>query len=385
MKLKTARLVESFAESKTLALAAEAKRMKAEGRSVINFAVGEPDFNTPKAVVQAAFEAAKKGLTKYTAVPGLPEVRKAVATRLSKDYGFDFSWESVVLSTGGKQAIYHALQAVLNPGDEVLIPAPYWTSFPEMVKIVGGLPVIVQPQGDRLQASDLEKAVTQKTRMIIFNSPSNPAGTVFSRDEVQSFMKSLGSHPIAWLLDDTYYGLVYGEAKWASPLQIDPSFFERSIVVGSSSKSYAMTGWRIGWSISPKPIADAIAKLQGQVTSNPSSLSQAALLQAMKESPLIIEDFRGRFDQRRQFLMKELESFEGLEWMRPDGAFYCFIKLGSMISGSVSEFCEKLLEDQGVCLVPGEAFGAPEYARLSYALSEEEIKEGLARLKSAMG
>lgn len=384
MKLETAKLVGTFAESKTLALAAKAKKMKAEGRSVINFAVGEPDFNTPEAVVQAAFEAAKNGQTKYTAVPGLPDVRKAVAARLSEDYGFSFSWDSVVLSTGGKQAIYHALQAAINPGDEVLIPSPYWTSFPEMVKIAGGVPVIVQPSGERLQASDLEAAVSSKTRLIIFNSPSNPAGTVFSRDEVQSFMRVLEKHPIAWILDDTYYGLIYGEAKWASPLQIDPSFFERSIVIGSASKSYAMTGWRIGWSISPKSIADAIAKLQGQVTSNPSSISQAALLKAMEMSPTIIDDFRGRFSKRREFLMKELSRFSGLEWMKPDGAFYCFFKLGGLISGSVAAFCEKLLEEKGVCLVPGEAFGAPEYARLSYALSEEEIKEGLDRLESAL-
>lgn len=379
-------LVAKFEESKTLALGARAKKMAAAGKSIISFASGEPDFNTPSSIVEAAYLAAKSGQTKYTAVNGTPALRSAVASRLNQDYGVDgFEADRVVISTGGKQAIMHGLQAILAPGDEVLILSPYWTSFPEMVKLAGGTPVIVEASDQRVTAADLKKKISAKTKAFIFNSPSNPSGLVFTEQETKELMECILDKNIWLISDDTYYALVYEPAKWVSALRIFPEMIDRSLVVGSTSKSYAMTGWRLGWVHAPEVIAKAITKIQGQVTSGASSISQAAAVEALTNSHHYAEEFRLKFKERRDFLLGRLASISGLNWTEPEGAFYCFIRLDKLVGkGQVSAFCERLLEEFGVCAVPGEAFGQPDFARLSYALSEQQIEEGISRMERAL-
>lgn len=381
MKIKTASLVDRFAESATLALAAKAKKMMAQGRDVINFAVGEPDFNTPDGVIEAALKAAKAGQTKYTPVAGVPSTRAAVAKRLTADYGCDFKDSEVLISHGGKQALFHFFQASLEPEDEVLIPVPYWTSFPEMVKMAGGKPVYIRPETGRLKPEDIELAITSKTKAIILNSPANPSGAVWSRAEMEAIGAVLAKHSIWVVSDDTYYTLTYTDEPWTSILKLEPSLKDRSCIIGSTSKSYAMTGWRLGWAVGPEALIKAMAKLQGQVTSGACSVSQAACEAAVGPYHSASEEFRQIFDRRRKLLKSCLEGFSYLE---PEGAFYCFLKLCDQVEGSVAGFCESLLEEHELCLVPGEAFGEPDYARVSYALSEKQIEEGIQRLKKAL-
>ena len=380
---KPSSLVLSFEESATLALSAKAKKLAAGGKSIINFGVGEPDFNTPKPFIEAAFKAAEKGETKYTAVQGTPRLRQTIAEKISKDYGVTYSADEVLVSSGGKQAIFHFLQATVEPGDEVIILSPYWVSFPEMVKLVGGKPVIVSPKSQRITAEEIESKISSKTKAIILNSPSNPSGLVFTPEEVASYSKILLNKNLWILCDDTYYKLIYSPTRWISPLHLHPELKEKICLIGSASKSYAMTGWRLGWALAPQPLIAAMTKLQSQVTSNPSSLSQAAAEEALKIGDSFVEDFRKIFEKRRNFVISELQKIAGLRWMEPAGAFYIFIDF-SQFTPRVSDFCEKLLDQDGVCLIPGEAFGAPQYARLSYALSEADIKEGVRRIEGGL-
>ena len=376
-----------FEESKTLALAARAKQLASEGRSIVNFGLGEPDFNTPDVVQEAAVAAMSKGETKYTPVGGRPSLKKAIASRLSEDYGCRILPDSIVASAGGKQAIFHFLQAVLEPGDEVIIPAPYWVSFPEMVKMVGAVPKIAQPRGQRLVAEDIERLISPRTRLLILNSPSNPSGEVFSADELQSFVAVVKRHPIWILSDDTYYSLIYSGTSFVSILQIAPEVRDRLCIIGSTSKSYAMTGWRLGWASVPEVVATAMVKLQSQITSNPCSISQAAAEAALahKNHELITQDFRARFHKRRDHAVSLLRGFQGMTMPTPDGAFYLFLRVAPLLKGqTATSFAHDLLEKWGVCVIPGEAFGAPEYLRLSYALSEAQISEGLARIEKAL-
>ncbi len=381
-QFKIAPLVSSFEESATLALGAKAKKMKSEGRSIINFGVGEPDFNTPDDVIDAAFSAAKKGATKYTAVGGSPHVRKAIAQRLEFDYGVPFSPDELILSSGGKQAIYHFLQATLSPGDEVLIFSPYWVSFPEMVKMVGGRPVIVATKEGRLDTAAVEHAISPRTRLCILNNPSNPSGVYWTREELSALLTILKPHPIGLMSDDTYYGLLFDGCSWHSALAIDSSFRSRTCVIGSTSKSYAMTGWRLGWAAAPKPVTEAMVKLQSQVTSNPSSLAQEAALYAVSQGHGAAALFAQRFEKRRNLMLNALKEGDAKwTWMDPNGAFYVFLKLGPLVKEPVASFCAKALENAGLCMIPGEAFGMPDFVRLSYALSDDDIVEGIRRLK----
>jgi len=254
-----------------------------------------------------------------------------------------------------------------------------------MVKMLGAKPVIVRPKAERLSAADLQASISSKTRAFILNSPVNPSGVVYTKEELESFLSVIESKEIWLLSDDTYYELVYAPHTWTSCLKIRPNFRERTCVIGSSSKSYAMTGWRLGWASAPKPILKAMAKLQGQITSSPSAISQAAVQEAVGESHRFSAEFRERFQVRRNLLLELLAKIPGISWLEPQGAFYCFIRLDQkMPAEKVTAFCEKLLEEKGVCLVPGEAFGEPSYVRLSYALSEEQIREGLNRLEMAL-
>lgn len=379
-------LVDSFAESATLALAGRAKEMQSQGKSVINFAVGEPDFATPTPIIEAACEEAKKGATKYTPVGGQEKVREALASRLTTDYGVSFTANQLMLSNGAKQAIFHFLQSILRVGDEVVIPRPYWTSFPEMVKMQGAKPVFLPASADT-GLGDLDQLgslMGEKTRLFILNSPTNPNGVVWDRALLQDLLKILKPYSTWILSDDTYYQLVYDPYQWASVLEVDPSVRERTCVVGSASKTYAMTGWRIGWASAPDHVLSAMKKLQGQVSSNPSSISQAALKAAVGSEHGSAQRLKDQFSKRRKFLLQLLEK-GAWEFHAPQGAFYLFLKLCPPLKpADVAAFCKNLLEEHGVCVVPGEAFGEPEYVRLSYALDEGQLEEGWRRLESAL-
>lgn len=388
--MKLAKLVSSFEESATLALAGRAKKLAAEGRSIINFGVGEPDFVTDAVLIERAHDAALKGQTKYTPVPGTLNLRKAIASRIEKDYGFRFETEEVLTSSGGKQAIYHFLQAVVDPGDEVIVLSPYWVSFPEMVKMVGGKPVIVRsadgPHG-RILARDIASALTDRTKAIILNSPSNPSGFVMTKDELKEILDLLGRRDLWILSDDTYYSLCYTSEPWTSVPQLRPDLKDRFCVVGSASKSYAMTGWRLGWALGPKALIDAMAKLQSQVTSHACSLTQAAVEAAVTtEHDRLVNSYRSRFKERRDRMVARLGKIPQMAWLKPDGAFYVFIDVGDLMKPGrrVSQFAVDLLENHGVCAIPGEAFGEANFLRLSYALGEAQIDEGLERLEKAL-
>jgi aspartate aminotransferase len=293
--------------------------------------------------------------------------------------------EEICAANGGKQSIFHFFQVLLEKGDEVLIPTPYWTSFPEMVKMVGAVPKIVSPKQGRLKASELEAAITSKTKLFILNSPSNPSGLYFSEEELRSFAVVLEKHKIWTMSDDTYYALVYPPHRWTSILKLAPELRQRTCVIGSLSKSYAMTGWRLGWAAGPKALIDAIIKVQGQVTSGPSSISQAAGVAALTSEHRFAAEFRGRYEQRRRVVLEALRAIPGLKVPEPEGAFYSFFDLSDRISAAkVTEFCSFILEKHGVCLIPGEAFGEPGCVRLTYSLSEAEILEGVARIKKAL-
>jgi aspartate aminotransferase len=381
-------LTRSFEESATLALSARAKSLAAAGQSIVNMGVGEPDRVTDSAIIEAAFSAARAGATKYTAVGGQPSLRAAIAQRLTTDYGSSFSPQEVIVSAGGKQSIYHFLQSVIEPGDEVIIVSPYWVSFPEMVKLVGGKPVILRGKKmGRPTAEELRAVITSRTKVFILNSPSNPSGQVLSSAETTSLLDELEPTK-AWLMtDDTYYTLVYGQAKWQSALALRPEWKSRTCVIGSSSKTYAMTGWRLGWAVGPKELISQMTKLQSQVTSNACSLAQAAVEFALTQAhDRVVADLKGLFESRRNRLLQGLQQISGLDWVEPEGAFYAFVSPAKALGGrlTVTDFCYQLLEKHGVCVIPGEAFGEPDWCRLSYALSESEMDEGLKRINHAL-
>jgi len=382
---KVSSLVSSFEESATLALAAKAKKLLSEGKPIINFGVGEPDFVTDQRLIDRGALAASKGATKYTPVSGNPSLRKAIAERISSDYGVSYSAEQVIVSAGGKQAIYHFLQSVLEPGDEVIIFSPYWVSFPEMVKLVGGKPVILKSSADPVGA--LTKAITSKTKALILNSPSNPSGQMWKKAELEGFLKAIESRPIWLMSDDTYYTLTYQDEPWVSPLFLRPDFRDRTCVIGSSSKTYAMTGWRLGWALGPETLIQAMTKLQSQVTSSACSLAQAAVELAVGElHQEISSQLREKFRKRRDRMIAGLSKIKGLKWLEPAGAFYIFVDFsGAVPQGmTVTQFANELLEKVHICAIPGEAFGEPSFLRFSYALSEAEIDEGLGRLERTL-
>ncbi len=381
-----ASLVSKIEESATLAIAAKARKMVEQGRNVIHFGAGEPDFNTPDLLIEAAYTAAKSGETKYTPVAGTNALRRAIAERISADYGISaFRPEEVLVSAGGKQAIFHFLQAALEPGDEVLILSPYWVSFPEMVKLAGGIPVIVKPEQSRVSANEIKRAISSKTRVFIFNSPSNPSGVMVPENEVREILDVLEPHPIWLLSDDTYYQLIYEPARWVSALKIRDGWRSRTCLIGSASKSFAMTGWRLGWAIAPEPMISAMAKFQSQVTSGASSISQAAVLKGLTSGQAFVESFRKTFKKRRDVMTECLRSISGLRWDPPDGAFYVFADFSEVVKDrSVTTFAEELLEKTGVCTIPGEAFGDPKCLRLTYATSEANIREGVRRIEYAL-
>ena len=382
--------------SPTIAVTQKARDLKAAGRDVIGLGAGEPDFDTPDNIKQAAIAAIQRGDTKYTAVDGTPELKAAVAAKFKRDSGLEYGLDQITIGTGGKQVLYNAFMATLDPGDQVIIPAPYWVSYPDMVLLAEGEPVIVpcaQNNLFKLRAEDLEAAITAKTKWIILNSPSNPTGAAYSRAEMQALTDVLKRHPQVWVLtDDIYEHLVYDGFEFTTPAQVEPELYDRTLTVNGVSKAYCMTGWRIGFAGGPAELIEAMSKVQSQSTSNPSSISQAAAVEALTGPTDFIAEHNAAFKARRDLVVEALNTCEGLACHRPEGAFYvypsCAGTLGKTTPDGTTiesdgDFVTYLLEAEGVAVVQGEAFGLSPYFRISYATSTEALEEACKRIKRA--
>lgn len=385
--------VKNIKPSLTLEITDKARKMKAEGISVIGFGAGEPDFNTPDYINAAAKKAIDIGFTKYTPASGTPQLKKAVCEKFLKDNGLYYEPEQIVVSSGAKSSLYHAICAMINPGDEVILPTPYWLTYPELIGLAQGKTVYVdcvKENGYKMTADRLEKAITEKTKCVIINSPNNPTGAVYSEDELKSIAKVIEKHGLYVISDEIYEKLVYGEAKHYSIACCSDYMKEHTVVVNGVSKSYAMTGWRIGYFAAPRDIAKAAASMQSHTASNPCSISQYASVEALTspESDKFISEMQKTFDERRKYMVEVLQNTENVVCIEPKGAFYVFADVsacygkkfnGTPINGSLS-FADAAL-NKGVAVVPGLAFGDDKCIRLSYAISLSDIKEGLERLK----
>ncbi|RXZ62083.1 pyridoxal phosphate-dependent aminotransferase [Candidatus Borkfalkia ceftriaxoniphila] len=386
------RRISSISPSLTLAITAKAKAMKAEGKSIIGFGAGEPDFNTPQHIIDAAKAALDKGFTKYTPSSGLLELRKKIAQKFKEDNNLDYEPSQIIVSSGAKHSIFNAMFALLEEGDEVIIPAPYWLTYPELVKVCGGVSVFVEGRKDnhfKVSPEDIKKAITPKTKLLVFNSPSNPTGAVYTEEEIRAIGKVVEEAGIYVLSDEIYSKLIYDGVKHFSIAAASEKLKERTVVVNGVSKTYAMTGWRIGWLAAPKDVAKAIDSFQSHATSNPSSISQYATIAALEGSEDELNAMRDVFNDRRKFMIGRIREIEGLDLIVPDGAFYIMLVVknlfgkrfgGRKINGSL-DVADMLLE-KGVAVVPGIAFGDDECVRLSYAISKEDIAEGLNRIES---
>lgn len=383
--------VKNIAPSLTLEITAKAKKMKAEGISVIGFGAGEPDFNTPDYIIEAAKKALDIGFTKYTPASGMPELKKAICAKFKKDNGLDFTEDQIVVSSGAKSSLYHAIEAIVEEGDEVLLPSPYWLTYPELIALAGGKTVYVKAgkeQGYKVTADNLRKAATKKTKCLIFNSPNNPTGAVYTKEEVAEIAKFVEESGIYVIADEIYEKLVYGGAEHYSIAQYSEKVKEQTIVVNGVSKTYSMTGWRIGYLAAPKNIAKAIGSMQSHTASNPCSIAQYASVAALNGGEDFIAKMHATFDERRRYMVGRLQKMNGVICPEPMGAFYAFADVsalygksykGKKIEGSL-QFADAALSE-GVALIPGIAFGDDHSVRLSYAISMEDIKEGLDRLE----
>ncbi|MEM8917151.1 MAG: pyridoxal phosphate-dependent aminotransferase, partial [Pseudomonadota bacterium] len=382
--------------SPTIAVTTKARELKAAGRDVVGLGAGEPDFDTPDSIKQAAVDAIWSGATKYTAVDGIPELKQAICEKFKRDNGLDYQPNQITVGTGGKQVIYNALMATLNPGDEVIVPAPYWVSYPDMVLLCGGQPVPVEcpsQTGFKLQPESLAEVITDKTKWIILNSPNNPTGAAYSEAEMRALCDVLVAHPhVSILTDDMYEHLVYDDFKFVTPAQVEPSLFDRTLTMNGVSKAYAMTGWRIGYAGGPADLIKAMAKVQSQSTSNPSSISQAAAVAALNGPQDFIAERGEAFRQRRDLSVEMLNAAEGISCHKPEGAFYvypscagCIGKTtpGGKVIESDEDFVTYLLEDAGVAVVHGAAFGLSPFFRVSYATSTEALTDAFERIQKA--
>ena len=382
--------------SPTIAVTNRARELKAAGQDIIGLGAGEPDFDTPEAIKNAAIEAIARGETKYTAVDGTPALKAAICAKFKRENGLDFAPNQVTVSGGGKQVIYNALMATLNPGDEVLIPAPYWVSYPDMVMLAEGTPVTVpasEADGFKLRPEALEAAITPRTKWLILNSPSNPTGAAYSRDELKGLTDVLMAHPHVWLFsDDIYEHLVYDGFEFHAALAVEPNLAERTLTMNGVSKAYAMTGWRIGYGVGPAPLIKAMAMIQSQSTSNPCSISQAAAVAALEGPQDFLDQWRGVFQERRDLVVAMLNQAPGLVCHRPEGAFYVYPSCAGTIGktapdGKTVESSEDvagyLLESVGVAVVHGAAFGLDSYFRVSYATSTDVLREACERIQGA--
>ena len=380
-------------ESATLAVDAKAKALKAAGRPVIGFGAGEPDFPTPGYIVEAAVEACGDTRNhRYTPAGGLPELKQAIVEKTRRDSGYAVEAGQVLVTNGGKQAIYEAFATMLDPGDEVILPAPYWTTYPESIRLAGGVPVEVladETQEYKVTVEQLEAARTDKTKVLLFNSPSNPTGAVYTRDEVEAIGRWLVEHDLWVLTDEIYEHLVYDGLETASLPVAVPELTDRCVVVNGVAKTYAMTGWRVGWLIGPKDVVKAATNLQSHATSNVSNVAQRAAIAAVSGDLSAVAEMKTAFDRRRRMIVSMLNEIDGVVCPEPRGAFYAYpsVKglLGRTVDGAApntsAELAELLLDRAEVAAVPGEAFGSPGYLRFSYALGDDDLVEGITRLQ----
>ena len=387
--------IREIKSSATMALNAKALAMRAEGIDVISFGVGEPDFDTPEHIGNAAIRAIEEKFTRYTAVGGIPELKEAIVEKFRRDNGLAYEPEQVMVSCGGKHVLYNLAQALLNPGDEVVIPAPYWVSYPPIVMLAGGRPVIVKTAEEdhfKLSPESLDKAMTPRTKMLILNSPSNPTGSCYDESELRALAEVILKHDIWVISDEIYERLVYGDTQFWSIAQASDEMKARTFVVNGLSKTYAMTGWRIGYVAGAQEVIAGMTKIQGQSTSNPNSIAQKAAVAALRGPEDFLQAMIGAFDERRKHMVERLNNIPGVRCNLPGGAFYAFPNVsryfnvkadGKTIKGS-ADLCEYLLNQARVVLVPGIAFGDDDFIRFSYATGLDRIDEGLDRIEAAL-
>ncbi|PIX55796.1 MAG: aspartate aminotransferase [Zetaproteobacteria bacterium CG_4_9_14_3_um_filter_54_145] len=389
--------VQQIKPSATLAITAKAAEMRAAGRSVISLSVGEPDFDTPLAAREAGIAAINSGFTRYTAVAGIPELRQAIAEKFSRDHHLDYSPADILVSTGGKQCIFNLLMAVINPGERVIIPAPYWVSYPDMVKLTEGVPVIVETTAEnqfKITAEQLNQVLCHRCKVLFLNSPSNPTGMVYTAEELAAIGEVVRRHPnLIVATDDMYEKIIFDGKPFATFAEVNPDLKEQTVTFNGVSKAYCMTGWRIGFCAGPSLIIKAMAKIQGQSTSNPNSIAQKAALAALTGPTDALVEMVSTYEQRRGWLVKAINAIPGMHAIMPDGAFYVFPSVAGLIgkrtpAGLVIKddvvLCEWLLEEAGVALVPGTEFGTPEHVRFSYAVAQQTLEDAVSRIAEAV-
>ena len=382
--------------SVTLAIAAKAGKLRSEGIDVVNFSAGEPDFDTPDHIKAAAVEAIRKGMTKYTDVKGIEPLRAAIVHKYERDYGLSYRKEDVLVSCGAKHSVYNILQAIVNPGDEIVIPAPYWVSYSDMALLAGGVPKIIQTSeanGFRITPEQLEAGLTSKTKVFVLNSPCNPTGASYDAVELLAMARILEKHGCLIISDDIYEKIVYDDFRFHNLVALSPALRDRTIIVNGVSKTYAMTGWRIGYAIGPADVISAAGKIQSQSTSNPTSIAQAAALEAISGSQNDVDKMVREFKRRRDVIVDGLNAIPGMRCLKPQGAFYVFPNVSAFLDrtangkklASPCDFADYLLEEAKVAVVPGEDFGSKEHIRFSYATALEDIEKGCKRIAVSVG
>ena len=383
--MKIANRMEQLSPSLTLAITALGRELKAQGKDILSFSAGEPDFDTPQIVKDAAIKAINEGQTKYTAVEGIIKTKQAIINKLKKDHNLDYKLEGIVISNGAKHSLFNLCQVLIENGDEVIIPSTYWVTYPEQVKYSGGVPVFIETDEStnfKITPEQLKKAITPKTKILMLNTPSNPTGSIYSKEELTAIGKVLEGTDIIVFSDEMYEKIIFNGKKFTAAAEVSADMYNRTVTINGLSKAVAMTGWRFGYVATPNvALAKAMTKLQGQVTSNINTMTQYAAIPALEgEADKDIEMMRAEFEKRKDYIVKAINEIDGLSCYEPDGAFYVFINI-KKISNDSMKFCADLLEQKGVALVPGLAFGMEGYARLSFATSLDVIKEGVKRIK----
>lgn len=394
MTIQLSQRVQSIKPSPTLAITARAAELRAKGEDIIGLGAGEPDFDTPDHIKQAAVRALDNGQTKYTAVDGTAELKSAIIKKFARDNGLDYQPNQILVSSGGKQSFFNMAQAVLQAGDEVIIPAPYWVSYPDMTLLADGKPVIIEGNRDqryKITPAQLENAITDKTRVFVINSPSNPSGMAYTKAELQALGEVLRKHPdILIATDDMYEHIYWADEPFENIVSANPDLYDRTLVMNGVSKAYSMTGWRIGYAGGPAELIAAMKKIQSQSTSNPASISQAAAVEALNGDQGCVQDMLGEFKKRHDMVVDKLNAMEGIVAVPTDGTFYVFPDISGLINSRDDleddmQFAETLLVEKGVAVVPGSAFGLKNHIRLSIATSEDNLNNALARLKAFIG
>lgn len=393
--MKVSHRTKAVKPSVTLAIAAKAQKLRSQGIDIVNFSAGEPDFDTPEHIKQAAVQALKKGMTKYTDVRGIEPLREAVAKKYRLDHGLSYSKEEVLVSCGAKHSLYNVFQAILDPGDEVIIPAPYWVSYSDMALLAGGVPRIIysgEESGFRIDPEQLRESLTPLTRAFVLNSPCNPTGAIYGREELLALARVLEDHDCLVLSDDIYEKIVYDDYGFHNIVSLNGKLRDRTVIFNGVSKTYAMTGWRIGYALGPSEVISAAGKIQSQSTSNPTSIAQAAALEAISGMQDEVVQMVREFRKRRDVIVKRLNAIEGVRCFNPHGAFYVFPNIGFFLGKKAGEktlsspcdLADYLLEEARVAVVPGEDFGSKEHIRFSYATSLEDIEKGCRRIAEAL-